>query len=251
MYTIDLIDKNAWVTGASRGIGRAIAVALAKAGCNVAVSYKGNTEAAKTVCEDIRRFGRKACLAQVDVSSPVECEAAYASIVKEVGTVDILVNCAGVIADNLFLMLGEADWSKVLQTNVMGTVHTSKLVIKDMMAKRWGRIINLSSVAATRGGRGQSNYAASKGAIEALTRSLASEIGRRGITVNCLAPGVIETDMTQEVIRLAKDEILQRQIVKRFGSPEEIAAWAVMLASDYAGFMTGQVIHVDGGLKMV
>jgi 3-oxoacyl-[acyl-carrier protein] reductase len=147
-------------------------------------------------------------------------------------------------------MLEENDWHNVLDANVMGTARVSKQVIRGMMMKRWGRIINLSSVAATKAGRGQSNYAASKGAIEAMSRGLACEIGSRGITVNCIAPGVIETDMSEEVRKLASDEILDRQVVKRFGNPTEIAAWAVFLASDYGGFMTGQTIHIDGGMKM-
>lgn len=250
MFSIDLTKKVAWVTGASRGIGKAIALSLAKAGCDVAVSYKGNEALAASVCKEIVGLGRRSLAVRVDVASAADCENAFAQISSALGAPDILVNSAGVIADHLFLMLGEEEWQSVLQTNIMGTVHTSKLVIKDMMGKRWGRIINLSSVAATRGGRGQSNYAASKGAIEAMTRSLASEIGRRGITVNCIAPGVIETDMTQEVIKLAKDEIMDRLIIKRFGNTEEVAAWAVMLASEYGAYMTGQVIHVDGGLKM-
>ncbi len=132
----------------------------------------------------------------------------------------------------------------------MGAVHTTKCVVRDLMGKRWGRIINLSSVAGTKGGRGQSNYAASKGAIEAMTRSLAVELSRRNITVNCVAPGVIETDMSAEVRKLASQEILDRQLVKRFGTPAEVAAWIVFLASSYGEFMTGQVIHIDGGLKM-
>ncbi len=250
MFDLKIDDKVAWVTGGSRGIGKSICLALAEAGCDVAVSYRSKKEEADEVVSAIEAKGRKAIAVQVDVSSVEQCEAAYAKVKENLGTADVLVNSAGVIADNLFFMIPEEDWKKVLDVNIMGTVHACRLVIRDMMSKRWGRIINLSSVAATRGGRGQANYAASKGAIEAMTRSMAAEIGRRGITVNCIAPGVIETDMSQEVIKLAKDDILGLQIIKRFGSPEEIAAWSVMLASDYGGFMTGQVLHVDGGMKM-
>ena len=147
-------------------------------------------------------------------------------------------------------MLEEDDWSNVINTNLMGTVNVTKTVIKDFMMQRWGRIINLSSVAATKGGRGQANYAATKGAIEAMSRSLSVELAKRNITVNCVAPGVIETEMSKAVRKLAHDEIMDRQLIKRYGTPEEIAAWIVFLASDFGEYMTGQVIHVDGGLKM-
>jgi 3-oxoacyl-[acyl-carrier protein] reductase len=250
MFAIEIPSRNAWVTGASRGIGRSIAISLAKAGCQVAVSYHSKQSEADAVVSEIESAGGKAFAMQVDVSKENEVETAYNQIKERFGKIDILVNSAGVVADNLFVMMPTDDWRKVIDTNLMGAVHTCKLVAKDMMSNRYGRIINLSSVAATRGGRGQSNYAASKGAIEAFTRSLAAEIGRRGITVNCVAPGVIETDMSAEVRKLAQEEILKLQIVKRFGSPDEIAAWVVMLASQYGDFITGQVLHIDGGLKM-
>jgi len=250
MFEIDITQKVAWVTGASRGIGRETALALGRAGADVAVGYRSKVDEADAVVAAIREMGRKAIAVKMDVANRDDCEAAHNLITKELGVVDVLVNNAGVIADNLFIMLEQEEWEKVLDTNILGPVYTMKLCIRDMMMKRSGRIINLSSVAATRGGRGQANYAASKGAIEAMTRSLAVELGSRGITVNCVAPGVIDTDMSQEVIKLAKDEILSRQVVKRFGKPEEIAAWVLFLASSHGDFVTGQVIHVDGGLKM-
>ena len=194
--------------------------------------------------------GRKACAVQVDVAAPGACEAAYAKITAALGPVDVLVNSAGVVADNLFVMLEDEDWRKVLDTNLMGVVHATKAVTRDLMMKRWGRVINLSSVAGTKGGRGQANYAASKGAVEAMTRSLAVELAKRNITVNCVAPGVIATDMSAEVRRLADQEIMDRQLVKRYGTPEEVAAWVVLLASDFGEFVTGTVVHVDGGMKM-
>jgi 3-oxoacyl-[acyl-carrier protein] reductase len=187
----------------------------------------------------------------MDVRDLGSCERAYEHIVEKIGPVDILVNSAGIIKDDLFSMLDDDAWQGVLNTNVLGTVHTSRLVIKDMMLKRRGRIINISSAAATKGGRGQANYAASKGAIESMSRSLAVELGRRGITVNCVAPGVIETDMSREIRSLAAPEILSRQIIQRFGQPQEVAAWVVCLASDFGAFITGEVIHIDGGLKLV
>jgi 3-oxoacyl-[acyl-carrier protein] reductase len=250
MFNVDLTGKIAWVTGGSRGIGRAAAVALAKAGADVAVAYASKSVEADQVVKEIQALGRKAIAVQVDVAKQDSCNEAYEKIVAGLGKVDILVNSAGVTADNLFPMLEDEDWAKVLNVNVMGAVHATKAVVRDLMGKRWGRVINLSSVAGTKGGRGQSNYAASKGAVEAMTRSLAVELSRRNITVNCVAPGVIETDMSAEVRKLASQEILDRQLVKRFGTPDEIAAWIVFLASNYGEFMTGQVIHIDGGLKM-
>lgn len=250
MFNVELTGKIAWVTGGSRGIGRATAVSLAKAGADVAVAYSSKSAEADEVVMEVQAFGRKALAVQVDVASQDSCNQAYEKICQGLGKVDILVNSAGVTADNLFPMLEDEDWAKVLNVNVMGTVHATKAVVRDLMGKRWGRVINMSSVAGTKGGRGQTNYAASKGAIEAMTRSLAVELSRRNITVNCVAPGVIETDMSAEVRKLASQEILDRQLVKRFGTPAEIAAWVVFLASPYGEFMTGQVIHIDGGLKM-
>lgn len=250
MFSIELTAKVAWVTGGSRGIGRASAVALARAGCDVAVSYRKSDAEAHDVVAAIQAQGRKGLAVPADVASETACAQAHATIESALGPVQILVNNAGIVADNLFALLSDDDWSTVLNTNIMGVVHCSRLVLKTMMLGRWGRIINLSSAAAAKGGRGQANYAASKGAVEALTRSLAVEVGRRNITVNCLAPGVVETDMSEEVRRLASPEILQRQLIPRFGKPEEIAAWVVFIASPYADFMTGAVVAVDGGLKL-
>jgi 3-oxoacyl-[acyl-carrier protein] reductase len=250
MFEIDLSGKVAWVTGGNRGIGRSACLSLAKAGCDVAVAYRSNQAEAEEVVEELTKMGRKGHAVQMDVGDIKSCEAAHESISNNLGQISILVNSAGVTADNLFLMLEEDDWSNVINTNLMGTVNVTKTVIKDFMMQRWGRIINLSSVAATKGGRGQANYAATKGAIEAMSRSLSVELAKRNITVNCVAPGVIETEMSKAVRKLAHDEIMDRQLIKRYGTPEEIAAWIVFLASDFGEYMTGQVIHVDGGLKM-
>jgi 3-oxoacyl-[acyl-carrier protein] reductase len=250
MFSIDLSGKVAWVTGGSRGIGKSIALSLAKAGCDVAIGYRSKAQEANEVVVQIKAMGRKAACMQMDVSETASCEKAYAAVCSEIGKVDILVNNAGVIADNLFVMLEDADWKSVIDTNLMGVVHVTRCVVRDMMMKKWGRVINMSSVAGTKGGRGQSNYAATKGAIESMSRCLAGELCKKNVTVNCVAPGVIETDMSAEVRKLAESEILDRQLIKRFGKPDEIAAWVVFLASNFGDFITGQVIHVDGGLKM-
>lgn len=251
MFRVDLSQRTAWVTGASRGIGRATALALGQAGADVAVGYNSHEKDALEVVQALKNLGVRALAIQHNVKDPLSCEQAHEAISKELGPIDILVNNAGMIKDDLFTMLETDSWDDVLGTNVMGTVNTTKLVIKDMMMKRRGRIINLSSAAASKGGRGQANYAASKGAIEAMSRSLAVELGRRGITVNCVAPGVIETDMSREIRALASEEILNRQIIKRFGAPREVAFWIVALASDFGEFITGEVIHIDGGLKLI
>jgi 3-oxoacyl-[acyl-carrier protein] reductase len=248
---IELGGKVAWVTGASRGIGSSTVRKLAEAGANVAIGFNTNEAAATALCNELSAFGVNVLPVQVDVASEQSVTQAHQKIVETLGEVEILVNNAGVVADDLFVMLDDAAWHKVLNVNLMGAVHCARVCTRGMMMKRWGRIINLSSVAGTKGGRGQSNYAASKGALEAMTRSLAVELGGRGINVNCVAPGVIETEMSKEVVKLAKDEIMSRQIIKRLGKPDEVAAWIVMLASSFGDYMTGQTIHIDGGLKMV
>lgn len=250
MFKVSLTGNIAWVTGGSRGIGRATAIALAEAGADVAVGYWKNQGEAAAVAEIVKSLGQRAICVQVDVRDGSECERAYTEIKATLGPIDILVNSAGVARDHLFMMLEDDDWQTVLDTNLLGVVHATKAVVRDLMMKRRGRIINLSSAAATKGGRGQANYAASKGAVEGMSRSLAVELASRGITVNCIAPGVIATDMSAEVRKLGEAEILARQLVQRFGTPEEVAAWIVLMASEFGAFMTGQTVQIDGGLKM-
>lgn len=250
MFELDLTGKRAWVTGGSRGIGRATCLALAKAGCDVAVGFRESEAQAQAVVAEITATGRRAIAVGGDLGNAETCEALHQRAVAELGPIDVLVNNAGAIRDKLFLLLEPTDWSAVLDANLMSCVNATRAVVRGMWPRRTGRIINISSVAATRGGAGQANYVASKGAIEALTRSLAVEFAPRKITVNCIAPGVIETEMSEALIASSRDGLLERQLVKRFGRPDEIAAWVVWLASGWSDFVSGQIFHVDGGLKM-
>lgn len=246
---IDLSGKVALVTGASRGIGRAIALALAEAGATVAVNYKDDERLADEVVREIEQNGGTAVAWRADVADTNQAAAMVEEIASRFNRLDILINNAGVARDFLLLEMGEEDWREVLQTNSFGVYHCSKAVLKGMVMKRWGRIINLSSVAAVRGGKGQSNYAASKGAINAFTRSLAAEVGPKGITVNAIAPGLIVTDMSQGVLAFSDHLVRERIALRRLGQPQDVAPLAVFLCSEAADYITGQVIHVDGGMS--
>ena len=247
-----LKDQIAIVTGGSRGIGRAVVTALAKEGAKVAFIYKGSAEAAKALESEIAAAGGMARAYQADVSDPAAAERVVEAVLAEWGRVDILVNNAGVIRDKLFLQMEAEDWKAVIDTNLTGSFAFCKAVAKQMAFKqRSGRIINVSSIAAEHVNVGQSNYAASKGAINSLTRVLAVELGRRNVLVNAVAPGFIETDMSQAVRNLAGEDNLKKLIpVRRLGKPEDIAAVVVFLAGPAAAYITGQVITVDGGLSL-
>ena len=248
VFSINLEGKRSWVTGASRGIGKASALALAKAGCDVAVGFHKGEAEAQAVVEEIRALGRKAIAVGGDVALAAECERMHAVMAKELGHIEILVNNAGIQQHNMFLLLETTDWERVLGTNLMGTVNATRAVLKSMWARKAGRIINVSSVAATRGSRGQANYVASKGAIEAMTQSLAVEFAPRKITVNCIAPGAVDTEIWEDAWDPARRQaVIDRQLVKRFGTADEIAGWVVMLASSYGEFLTGETLHLDGG----
>jgi len=247
-----LKDQVAIVTGGSRGIGKAIVQALAKEGARVAFVYKGSADAARTLETEIAAAGGMARAHQGDVADPTAAERIVGAVLAEWGRVDILVNNAGVIRDKLFLQMEAEDWDAVVSTNLTGSFAFCKAVAKQMAFKqRSGRIINVSSIAAEHVNVGQANYAASKGAINSLTRVLAVELGRRNVLVNAVAPGFIETDMSQAVRNLAGEDNLKKLIpVRRLGKPEDIAAVVVFLAGPAAAYITGQVITVDGGLSL-
>jgi len=247
-----LQNQVALVTGGSRGIGRAIVTTLAREGAKVAFVYRGNVEAAQLLEHELAQQGGVAKAYQGDVSDPATAERIVEAVVAEWGRVDILVNNAGIIRDKLFLQMEADDWNTVLHTNLGGAFAFCKAVARQMAFKqRSGRIINISSVAAEHVNPGQANYAASKGALNSFTRALAVELARRNVLVNAVAPGFIETDMSQAVRSLVGEENLKKWIpIRRLGKPEDVAAVVLFLAGPGAAYITGQVITVDGGLSL-
>ena len=245
-----LQDQVALVTGGSRGIGRAIVKALATEGAKVGFVYKGNQTAAESLLEEVRQIGGMALALQGDVGNPDTAPGCVDRLEKEWGRLDILVNNAGIIRDDLFIRMEPEAWEGVLKTNLGGVYHFCRAVAYPFMKQRRGRIINISSVAAEYVNPGQTNYAASKGAINALTRALAVELASRNVTVNALAPGFIETDMSEAVRNKAGDLIKKFIPMRRLGQPDDVARVVVFLASAESGYITGQVITVDGGLSL-
>ncbi len=242
--------KTAVITGGSRGIGRAVALALSEQGANIAILYGGNVQAAEQTCAVIAQKGVKVKAYACDVSDFSACEHTIGKILEEFGQVDILVNCAGITADNLCMRMKEDEFDRVIDVNLKGTFNMIRHLSAHMMRRRYGRIINFSSVMGIMGNAGQANYAASKGGIIALTKSVAKELAARGVTANAIAPGFIETDMTSKLSDKLKEEYVAHIPAKRVGKPEEVAQLVLFLASDAAAYITGAVIPIDGGISM-
>lgn len=245
-----LKNKIALITGAGRGIGRAIAIALAKEGAEVVINYNGSEERAKEVKQTIEENGGKASIYKCNVSDFAACEAMIKDIVKEYGHLDILVNNAGITKDGLIMKMKEEDFDSVLNVNLKGTFNTIRHSARQMLKQRSGKIINISSVSGILGNVGQANYAASKAGVIGLTKTMARELGSRGIMVNAIAPGFVDTEMTEVLSEEIRENACKQIILGRFGKPEDIANTAVFLASDKADYITGQVISVDGGMNV-
>ncbi|MBT7909168.1 MAG: 3-oxoacyl-[acyl-carrier-protein] reductase [Verrucomicrobia bacterium] len=245
-----LADKIAVVTGAGRGIGRAVALAYAKMGADVVCVSRTEENSAKVAAE-VEAIGRRAWAVAVDVSDTAAVDAAAKGILESTGRIDILVNNAGVTRDNLLMRMSEEEWDTVIDTNLKGAFNFTKALTRPFIKQRSGRIINIASVIGLIGNAGQSNYAASKAALIGFTKSIAKELATRGITVNAIAPGFIETDMTAALSEKMREGILGNVPLERFGSPDDIAHAAVFLAMEPSGYITGQVLAVDGGMVMM
>jgi 3-oxoacyl-[acyl-carrier protein] reductase len=245
-----LDERVAIVTGAARGIGRAIALELARRGASVLVNYHHNADAASEVVTAIQAEGGTAQAFQADVSNYAQAEALIKEAVDSFGRLDILINNAGITRDMVIMMMSEEDWDVVITTNLKSAFNCSKAAVRHMMRKRYGRIINVSSVAGIAGNAGQTNYSASKAGLIGFTKALAREVAARNITVNAVAPGFIPTDLTESVPQEIKEASLEAIPLKRWGTPEEVAHAVAFLASDEAAYITGQVLSIDGGLVM-
>ncbi len=252
MTDLSLKDRVALVTGGSRGIGRAIALEFAARGAAVVVNYNKSPQAAEDVVKQITEAGGRAAAFQADVSDFKQAEALVKFTVETFGDLSILVNNAGITKDTLIMMMSEADWDTVVDTNLKSTFNCSKAAVKHMMRKRFGRIINMASIAGQMGNAGQTNYSASKGGQIAFTKSLAREVASRNITVNALAPGFVDTEILNPIPAETLDNVIKTMVpLARKGKPEEIAYAAAFLASDQAAYITGQVLGIDGGMAMM
>ena len=250
MKQAETTSRTAIVTGGSRGIGRAVCLELARAGVNIVCNYAGNAQAAESTVEECRALGVQAISVQANVAEVAECQRLFDTAMEQFGRVDILVNNAGITRDTLILRMSEEDLDRVLAVNLKGAFFCMKLAARIMMKQRFGRIVNMSSVVGVHGNAGQVNYAASKAGLIGMTKSLAKELAARSVTVNAVAPGFIETDMTGALTEEMKQSFLSSIPLGRFGAPEDIAKTVAFLASDGAGYITGQVLGVDGGMGM-
>lgn len=248
---IDLSGKSAVVTGASRGIGRAIALRLATQGADVAFSYRGNESAASETSAAIKALGRRALAVQADVSDPESADALIKAALESFGKIDILVNNAGTTRDDLIMRMSLDDWRTVLETNLFGAFYAIKAVTRPMLKAKGGRIVNITSVSGQAGQTGQANYSSAKAGLIGLTKATARELASRNITCNAVAPGFVLTELTQDLPENLQAQINERTPLGRFGTVEEIADAVAFLASDEAAFITGQVLAVDGGLVMM
>jgi len=245
-----LEGKIAVVTGGSRGIGRTVSLRLAEMGCMVYVNYVNRADAAEETAAAIRDNGGKAGVVQFDVADFEQTQGAFKSIIAEAGSIDILVNNAGITRDGLVARMKESDWDSVLDTNLKGAFACAKAAFKPMMKKRWGRIVNISSIVGFSGNGGQVNYSAAKAGMVGLTKSLAREFASRSITVNCVSPGYIMTEMTDQLDESVKEKMLGEIPLGTLGEAADIAAAVAYLVSDEAGYVTGQTLHVNGGMYM-
>ncbi|MFA1818604.1 3-oxoacyl-[acyl-carrier-protein] reductase [Virgibacillus oceani] len=245
-----LKGKNALVTGSSRGIGRAIALELAKQGANVAVNYAGNEKKAQEVAEEIEQLGRKAITIQADVANEADVKAMIKEVVNDFGSLDILVNNAGTNKDNLLMRMKEDEFDQVINTNLKGVFLCTKTAARHMMKQRAGKIVNVASIVGVSGNPGQANYVAAKAGVIGLTKTTAKEFATRNIHVNAVAPGFISTDMTDALSDEQQEGMLAMIPLEKFGQPEDVAKTVRFLASEDADYITGQTIHIDGGMVM-
>lgn len=245
-----LQNKNVLVTGASRGIGKSIALELASKGANVAINYAGSEDRAQAVVEEIQKLGVKSFKVQADVSKEADVKAMVKAVIEQFDSLDILVNNAGVTKDNLLMRMKEEEFDQVIDINLKGVFLCTKAVTRHMMKQRSGKIINVASIVGVSGNPGQANYVAAKAGVIGMTKSVAQELASRNILVNAVAPGFISTDMTDALTQEQQDAILSKIPLAKLGTPEDVANVVRFLASDDANYLTGQTIHIDGGMVM-